>query len=46
MVLPVGDAGATDQIVVRVTKSGRDIQSEQMFPVRFVPLVQGLPDGD
>jgi protein-L-isoaspartate(D-aspartate) O-methyltransferase len=46
MVLPVGEAGKPDQMVVRVTKSGTDIQSEQMFPVRFVPLVQGLPEGE
>jgi protein-L-isoaspartate(D-aspartate) O-methyltransferase len=44
MVLPVGDAGGTTQEVIRVCKQGVQFKSERMFPVRFVPLVQGLPE--
>ncbi|NKB44061.1 MAG: protein-L-isoaspartate(D-aspartate) O-methyltransferase [Alphaproteobacteria bacterium] len=44
MVLPVGDASSPDQMVVRVTKTGAQLNSEQLFPVRFVPLVEGAAD--
>lgn len=44
MVLPVGDASSPDQMVVRVTKTGSQLNSEQLFPVRFVPLVEGVVD--
>jgi len=44
MVLPVGDASGSHQEVIRVRKEGKQFKSERMFPVRFVPLVQGLPD--
>ena len=27
-----------------VTKDGKKFGSERLFPVRFVPLVQGVPD--
>ena len=43
MVLPVGDAAGMHQEVIRVRKEGKQFQSERMFPVRFVPLVQGVP---
>ena len=43
MVLPVGDVGGLHQEVIRVRKEGTQFQSERLFPVRFVPLVQGLP---
>jgi len=43
MVLPVGDAAGQHQEVIRVTKDGQNYKSERMFPVRFVPLVQGVP---
>ena len=43
MILPVGDAAALDQMVVRVTKTDGRLDSEQLFPVRFVPLVEGVP---
>ncbi len=44
MVLPVGDAGGLHQEVIRVRKNGKQFESERLFPVRFVPLVQGVPD--
>ena len=44
LVLPVGDASLEDQMVVRVTKSAGKLSSEQLFPVRFVPLVEGVSE--
>ncbi|MHB1208068.1 MAG: protein-L-isoaspartate(D-aspartate) O-methyltransferase [Rhodospirillaceae bacterium] len=44
MVIPVGDVGGTNQEVIRVRKDGAQFVSERLFPVRFVPLVEGLPD--
>jgi protein-L-isoaspartate(D-aspartate) O-methyltransferase len=44
LVLPVGDASLEDQMVVRVTKSAGKLSSEQLFPVRFVPLVEGFSE--
>ena len=44
MVLPVGDVAGLHQEVIRVRKDGKKFKSERMFPVRFVPLVQGVPD--
>lgn len=44
LVLPVGDALLEDQMVVRVTKSAGKLSSEQLFPVRFVPLVEGVSE--
>ena len=43
MVLPVGDVAGLHQEVIRVRKDGKQFKSERMFPVRFVPLVQGVP---
>ena len=43
MVLPVGDAAELNQEVIRVRKDGKKFTSERLFPVRFVPLVQGVP---
>src|SRR4051812_10004332 len=43
MVLPVGDVGGLHQEVIRVRKDGKQLTSERLFPVRFVPLVQGVP---
>ena len=45
MVLPVGDAAGMHQEVIRVRKDGKQFNSERLFPVRFVPLVQGVPEG-
>ena len=44
MVIPVGDASGQNQEVIRVRKDGKQFESERLFPVRFVPLVQGVPD--
>ncbi len=44
MVLPVGDVGGMNQEVIRVRKDGKQFTSERLFPVRFVPLVQGVPE--
>jgi protein-L-isoaspartate(D-aspartate) O-methyltransferase len=44
LVLPVGEASSADQMVVRVTKLGDKLSSEQLFPVRFVPLVEGVAE--
>ncbi|MCC6915484.1 MAG: protein-L-isoaspartate(D-aspartate) O-methyltransferase [Rhodospirillaceae bacterium] len=44
MVLPVGDVGDLNQEVIRVRKDGNKFTSERLFPVRFVPLVQGVPE--
>ncbi len=43
MVLPVGDAAGLHQEVIRVRKEGTQFKSERLFPVRFVPLVEGVP---
>ncbi len=44
MVLPVGDSAESHQEVIRVRKDGKQFTSERLFPVRFVPLVQGVPE--
>lgn len=44
MVLPVGNQGA-EQVIVRVRKVAGRPHAENLFPVRFVPLVAGaLPE--
>jgi protein-L-isoaspartate(D-aspartate) O-methyltransferase len=43
MVLPVGDVAGLHQEVIRVRKEGTNFKSERLFPVRFVPLVEGVP---
>ena len=43
MVLPVGDVAGLHQEVIRVQKDGKKFSSNRLFPVRFVPLVQGVP---
>lgn len=44
MVIPVGETGGLHQEVIRVRKEGKQFKSERLFPVRFVPLVEGVPD--
>mgnify|MGYP001070007942 CR=1 FL=1 len=44
MVLPVGEVGRGSQDLVRVVKLERGIDIQHLEPVRFVPLVEGLPD--
>jgi protein-L-isoaspartate(D-aspartate) O-methyltransferase len=42
MVIPIGDVHR-DQMLVRLRRSGDEILREELAPVRFVPLVAGLP---
>lgn len=44
MVLPVGDVGSGAQDLVRVVKLEHGIDIQHLEPVRFVPMVEGLPD--
>jgi len=44
MVLPLGDVGGIDQELVRVTKTADGIDIHPFLPVRFVPLVEGVPE--
>jgi protein-L-isoaspartate(D-aspartate) O-methyltransferase len=43
MVIPVGER-ASDQSVLRVTRTEDGHTTENLFPVRFVPLVRGEPE--
>ena len=43
MVAPVG-AGRHSQHLVRLTRREEGIESEELIPVRFVPLVEGIAD--
>ncbi|HTH16495.1 MAG TPA: protein-L-isoaspartate(D-aspartate) O-methyltransferase [Magnetospirillum sp.] len=45
MVLPLGDAHALEQDLVKVTKLDDGLHIDHLGPVRFVPLVEGLPEG-
>ncbi len=44
MVLPLGDSIGVSQELVRVTKTADGIDIHPFLPVRFVPLVEGLPE--
>lgn len=44
MVLPVGDANGLEQDLVRVQKLEDGLHIDHLGPVRFVPLVEGLPE--
>ena len=44
MVLPLGDTFGGEQELVRVTRTDRGIDIQPFMPVRFVPLVEGLPE--
>lgn len=44
MVLPVGDAHGSDQDLVRVTRTETGVDIVNLGPVRFVPLVEGVPE--
>ena len=44
MVLPVGDVASGAQDLVRVVRLERGIDIQHLGPVRFVPLVEGMPD--
>jgi protein-L-isoaspartate(D-aspartate) O-methyltransferase len=44
MILPLGDVGGIDQELVRITKTPDGIDIHPFLPVRFVPLVEGVPE--
>lgn len=44
MVLPLGDSIGVCQELVRITKTADGIDIHPFLPVRFVPLVEGLPE--
>ena len=39
MIIPVGPPG--DQMVLKVVKTGEEITTEELLPVRFVPMLPG-----
>lgn len=43
MVIPVGPSGA--QEILRISRQGEQFEVEKLLPVRFVPLVEGVPRG-
>ncbi len=45
MVVPVGEAHALEQDLVKVSKTPDGLDIEHLGPVRFVPLMEGLPEG-
>ena len=42
MVIPVGESGR-NQDIIRIRRGEGGINSEKLLPVRFVPLVEGVP---
>ncbi|MEC9347799.1 MAG: protein-L-isoaspartate(D-aspartate) O-methyltransferase [Pseudomonadota bacterium] len=43
MILPVGRSGS-DQVLVRITRDAAgEVHREDLLPVRFVPLIEGIP---
>lgn len=44
MVLPVGDAAGLEQDLVKVVRTDAGIDIQHLGPVRFVPLVEGIPE--
>ncbi|MBT5108671.1 MAG: protein-L-isoaspartate(D-aspartate) O-methyltransferase [Rhodospirillaceae bacterium] len=45
MVIPVGDQ-RRDQMIMRVTRRDGEIHTEDLWPVRFLPLVPGRPEAE
>lgn len=43
MIIPVGRS-SEDQKLLRLVRTESGVTSEELLPVRFVPLVEGLPD--
>lgn len=41
MVVPIGEAGDTQQLL-RITKRAAGYDAEELLPVRFVPLIEGV----
>ncbi|HLO77255.1 MAG TPA: protein-L-isoaspartate O-methyltransferase, partial [Magnetospirillum sp.] len=44
MVLPLGDAHALEQDLIKIIKTQDGLHIDHLGPVRFVPLVEGLPE--
>ena len=42
MVIPVGESGR-NQDIIRIRRGEDGVNSEKLIPVRFVPLVEGIP---
>ncbi len=45
MVLPVGQSDDVQQLI-RIVKTPQGLEYTELLPVRFVPLLAGLPEGD
>jgi protein-L-isoaspartate(D-aspartate) O-methyltransferase len=45
MIIPIGDH-RRDQMITRVRREGDNITTEDLWPVRFLPLVPGRPEQD
>jgi protein-L-isoaspartate(D-aspartate) O-methyltransferase len=45
MVLPVGQSDDV-QHLIRITKTPQGLDYHELMPVRFVPLLEGVPEGD
>jgi len=43
MVLPVGEPKSVDQMMIKITKRNGKLNSDQLFPESFVPLLKRLP---
>jgi protein-L-isoaspartate(D-aspartate) O-methyltransferase len=44
MVLPLGDAHALEQDLIKITKGADGLHIDHLGPVRFVPLVEGVAE--
>ncbi len=44
MVLPLGDAHALEQDLIKITKTEDGLHIDHLGPVRFVPLVEGIAE--
>lgn len=44
MVLPLGDAHALEQDLIKITKNADGLHIDHLGPVRFVPLVEGIAE--
>jgi protein-L-isoaspartate(D-aspartate) O-methyltransferase len=44
MVLPVGESPSSGQDLLKVTKTETGLEIHSFLPVRFVPLVEGVPE--
>ena len=43
MIVPVGTSGGRgEQVLVRIERTAEGVKREELLPVRFVPLVEGV----